>query len=46
VKARELLGWTPQYGGMDGFKRGLAETIRWFAEPRNLQGYRAGVYTL
>lgn len=26
-KAREILGWTPRYGGLDGFRRGLAETV-------------------
>ncbi len=26
TKARELFGWTPAYGGREGFKRGLAET--------------------
>ena len=30
-KARELLGWQPQYGGLDGFRRGLAETVAWFS---------------
>jgi dTDP-glucose 4,6-dehydratase len=46
TKARQLLGWSPAYGGLDGFKRGLAETAAWFTQPSNLAGYRAGVYSL
>jgi len=46
AKARELLGWGPRYGGIDGFRRGLAETIAWFTQPSNLAGYRPNLYTL
>lgn len=45
-KAADLLGWTPAYGGLDGFRRGLAETIRWFGDPANLARYNADRYTL
>lgn len=27
---RELTNWTPSYGGLDGFTRGLEETYDWF----------------
>jgi hypothetical protein len=40
------LGWTPQYGGLDGFKRGLRETVEWFREPSHLATYRHGIYNL
>lgn len=46
TKARERMGWTPAYGGLDGFKRGLAETVTWFTDPANLGGYKAGIYNL
>ena len=39
-----LLGWTPRYGGVDGLRRGLAETISWFGMPQHLAIYKAGVY--
>lgn len=45
-KAKNLLGWSPQYGGRDGFKRGLAETVEWFLKPENLAGYKADIYNL
>lgn len=45
-KARNLLGWRPGYGGPEGFRRGLEETIRWFREPAHLGLYRAGTYNL
>ena len=44
--ARELLGWTPEYAGLEGLRRGLVETIDWFAEPGNLRGYKAGRYNV
>lgn len=45
-KAREILGWTPRYGGLDGFRRGLAETVAWFTEARRLAAYKAEIYNL
>jgi NAD dependent epimerase/dehydratase len=44
AKAKDRLGWTPEYGGRDGFRRGLAETIAWFTDPANLAGYKTGRY--
>jgi len=46
AKAKELLGWTPAYGGREGFKRGLAETVAWFADKENLKQYKADVYNI
>jgi len=45
-KARELLGWEPDYAGSEGLRRGLAQTARWFAEPQNLQRYKADIYNV
>ena len=45
-KAKSLFGWQPNYGGRDGFKRGIAETAQWFARPENLRGYKADIYNL
>ena len=46
TKARELLGWQPQYGGREGFLRGIKETVAWFREPSNLAAYKANIYNL
>jgi dTDP-glucose 4,6-dehydratase len=46
AKARQLLGWHPEFAGRDGFIRGLRETIEWFSDPANLARYRPGTYTL
>jgi dTDP-glucose 4,6-dehydratase len=46
AKARELLSWEPAYGGREGFKRGLTETIAWFSEPGNLRSYKAHLYNI
>jgi NAD dependent epimerase/dehydratase len=45
-RARALTGWTPEYAGADGLRRGLGETIAWFREPINLSRYKAGRYNL
>ena len=44
--ARELMGWTPEYPGVEGLKRGLRETIEWFGQPDNLRRYKAGLYNI
>lgn len=40
-KAKKLIGWVPEYGGLDGFKRGLAETIKWFTKSGHLKQYKS-----
>jgi dTDP-glucose 4,6-dehydratase len=40
AKAQRLLGWSPEYAGKAGLRRGLEETITWFREPANLQLYK------
>ena len=45
-KAARLLDWQPDYGGVDGFRRGIAETVAWFREPAHLGAYKADVYNL
>jgi dTDP-glucose 4,6-dehydratase len=46
TRAWELLGWEPTFGGLEGFRRGLAETVAWFTDPVNLAGYKADRYNL
>jgi NAD dependent epimerase/dehydratase len=43
-KAKRLIGWAPQYAGLEGFRRGLAETGEWLREPANLARYKADQY--
>lgn len=45
-KAKELLSWEPQFGGKEGFKKGLRETADWFLDERNLKQYKADVYNI
>lgn len=45
-KAKELLDWQPAYGGLDGFKRGLKETVDWFTNSGNLAVYKSERYNL
>lgn len=46
TRAREVLGWTPDFGGADGFRRGLSLTAKWFADPKNRARYRTDRYTV
>lgn len=45
-KARNLLNWQPRYGGLDGFRRGIAETVAWFNSPANLSSYKSDMYNI
>lgn len=45
-KAKTLTGWQPAYHGVEGFKRGLKETIDWFTSPENLKNYKGSVYNV
>jgi nucleoside-diphosphate-sugar epimerase len=45
-RAAALTGWKPAYAGIDGFRRGLRETIDWFAEAENLRRYKADLYNI
>ena len=43
---RELTGWQPAFGGLEGFRRGLSLTAEWFSDPANLASYRPGSYAV
>ena len=45
-KAARILGWTPEYAGLEGFKRGLQKTAAWFVQPGNLQLYKSDQYNI
>jgi NAD dependent epimerase/dehydratase len=44
--AAEITGWTPQYAGLEGFRRGLSKTIEWFTRPENLSRYKSDIYNI
>lgn len=46
AKAKEIVGWQPEYGGVEGLRRGLGETIEWFSKPENLKKYKGDVYNI
>lgn len=45
-KARQLLNWSPQYAGVDGFKQGLQKTIDWFTNHDNIKHYKSHIYNV
>ena len=45
-KALDLLGWQPRYAGIDGFRRGLQDTVAWISKPQNLERYKTDIYNV
>ena len=45
-KALRLMNWSPMYGGVDGFRRGVSHTIEWFMLPENLSRYKSSIYNV
>jgi dTDP-glucose 4,6-dehydratase len=45
-KAAAMIGWQPAHAGHEGFRRGLAATVDWFAHPTNRAGYKAHIYNV
>ena len=41
-----MTDWTLKFNGLDGFRRGLYETIDWFTKPENLAYYKTNLYNL
>lgn len=39
-RALRMLGWCPSYGGLEGMRKGLQETIDWLSDPSNLAMYK------
>ncbi|MDR3175672.1 MAG: NAD-dependent 4,6-dehydratase LegB [Desulfovibrio sp.] len=46
AKLRAMTGWSPEYGGMEGFRRGLGKTVAWFCDKDNLARYKADEYVI
>jgi NAD dependent epimerase/dehydratase len=46
TRLRQLAGWQPAYGGLEGFRRGLERTAAWFSNPANLARYRPDTYAV
>lgn len=45
-KARQLIDWKPEFGGLDGFRRGIEKTVDWFNVPENRAQYKPGQYNI
>lgn len=45
-KMKKLTGWSPSYGGREGLRKGLLETVEWFSDRENLKGYKADIYNI
>lgn len=45
-KAKEIACWSPNYGGLEGLKRGLTHTVDWFMIPENLKMYKSEIFNI
>ena len=45
-RAKNILNWSPHYGGRDGFIRGIVKTVEWFKDPSNLERYDSRSYNV
>lgn len=45
-RLRSLTGWEPEYGGPEGFRRGLEKTVAWFMHKKNRIHYKAQIYNV
>ncbi|MDX2482003.1 MAG: NAD-dependent 4,6-dehydratase LegB [Desulfuromusa sp.] len=45
-KAERLLGWKPEYTGLEGLRVGLTQTAEWFSNPENLRNYKSDTYNI
>jgi dTDP-glucose 4,6-dehydratase len=45
-KARRILGWEPAFSDIEGFKKGLNETIDWFKQPSSAISYKPDIYNI
>jgi dTDP-glucose 4,6-dehydratase len=45
-KAKRLFGWDPEFGGKDGFRRGLERTVEWFLDAENQKRYKTTGYVI
>lgn len=45
-KAARLIGWTPEYGGLEGFRRGIRKTVDWFSDSANLTHFKHKRYNI
>lgn len=46
AKAADILGWKPEFGGLDGFRRGLSVTVDWFRQKSNIDRYKTDIYNI
>ena len=43
---KELTSWRPKFAGIEGFKKGLEITAKWFQNKDNLSKYNSDIYKI
>lgn len=45
-KAETISQWRPNYRGLEGFERGISETVDWFCSGKNISNYKTELYNI
>ena len=45
-KAKDMIKWQPEFAGLDGFKKALGLTIKWYEQPQNLKYFQNTGYVI
>ena len=45
-RLKSLTTWSPEFSGVDGFRRGIEKTAEWFLDPANLKMYKSDRYNI
>ena len=43
-KLKKFTNWEPNFGGINGFKKGIEITSKWFSDKNNLSRYNFNKY--
>ncbi len=46
TRLKKLTNWEPMFSGLDGFRKGLEITIKWFTSSKNLSNYNFKKYLI
>ncbi len=45
-KAKNIFNWSPTYYGIEGFTKGLEETVDWMSNSSNLRYYKSNIFNI
>ncbi len=46
TKLMNQTDWSPKYSGINGFKKGLEQCVKWYTDPNNLSKFKTDIYNI